>query len=125
VNVYALAAGEGIPYLEQWFMQSLVLYVNFLKDGLGIAPPYRWIAGLEQVKGRRLQLAPPAAGRFNLFPNVGQCVSDNVVAEDIVDPESDIHLALNRFFKLVYDRCGVERPAHLDEVSRQVVAGLR
>lgn len=125
INVYALAAGEGIPYLEQWFMQSLVLYVNFLKDGLEIGPPYRWIAGLEQVKGRRLQLAPPAAGRFNVFPNVGQCVSDNVVAEGLVDPTSDIHLALNRFFQLVYDRCGVERPAHLDEVLKQVVAGAR
>jgi hypothetical protein len=77
------------------------------------------------VKGRRLQLAPPASGRFNVFPYGGQCVSDNVVAEGAIDPTSELHLVLNDFFTLLYDRCGVERPAHLDEVLQQVVAELR
>jgi hypothetical protein len=46
-NMYVERRPEGDfavrrPGSEQWFMQSFVLYVNFLKDGLGIAPPYRW-----------------------------------------------------------------------------------
>jgi hypothetical protein len=125
VNTFILSAAEEIPYGEQWFMQSLVMYVNFLKDGLGISPPYRWIAGLEQVKGRRLQLAPPPPGGSNMFHRAGQCVSDDVVSEGIIDPTSDIHLSLKPFFELIYDRCGLERSAHLDEILKQVVAGVR
>jgi hypothetical protein len=83
----------------------------------------RRTAGIEQVKGQRLQLAPPPAGRVNIFQHAGQCVSDNVFTEGVIDPTSDIHLALNPFFELIYDRCGLERPAHLDEVLKQFVTG--
>jgi hypothetical protein len=125
INVYPLSAAPEIPYVEQWYVQSLVMYVNFLKDGLGIAPPYRWIAGLEQVKGRRLQLGQAPPGRVNIFPSTGQCVSDDIVAEGIVHSESDIHLALKPFFDLIHDRCGIERSPHLDEVLKQAVSVIR
>lgn len=124
-NTFVLSAAPEIPYCEQWFMQSLVLYVNFLKDGLGIPPPYCWIAGLEEVKGRRLQLGQPPPGRANIFQSTGQCVSDDIVADGKSDPASEIHLALKPFFELIYDRCGLERSSHLDEILKQVVAGLR
>src|SRR5271167_1162640 len=47
-----LAYGEGrFPFVETDFVGALRGYARFLQ-GLGLAPPYRWIAGIAGTKGR-------------------------------------------------------------------------
>lgn len=124
VNAYALAAQPDIPFIENWYLAAFVQYVRFLKDRLLISPPYHWIAGLEQTKGRALAHGPPPPGRRYMLPKFGACTSESIISSGDYDGESDIHLALTPFFETLYDRCGSERPPHLNEVIKTLIASL-
>lgn len=120
VNALALADRDVIPYVEPWFAERFSRFIRLLQTGLNIPPPYQWIAGLEGTKGRTLEAVPPA-NRALMFPTLGGCVSESIAATGIFDGNSPVHLALNAFFELIYDRCGVERSAHLDAALKQAV----
>lgn len=120
VNAFALAAPEVIPYVEPSFAESFSRFIKFLQVGLNISPPYQWIAGLEGTKGRGLEVVAPA-NHAAMFSPMGMCLSESIVATGTFDGNSEIHLALQPFFETIYDRCGVERPAQLDEALKLAV----
>jgi hypothetical protein len=53
-----------VPSDEKQFQVALAAYANFLVK-LGMTPPFRWIAGMENLKGRLLYIpVPPGRMRF-------------------------------------------------------------
>jgi hypothetical protein len=105
--------GDDIPFLENDFAERLQQYAQFLEH-LGIKPPFRWIAGITDIKGRFLQLGPPAPGRMYMTGMARpKCLAGCVVSEGVYDMVQTPHNALNIFFKSIFDKCGIPRPAHL------------
>jgi hypothetical protein len=108
INAFALSRGPQIPYVELLFAECFQNFLSFLKTGLQIRPPYRWIAGLEGVKG--FALAVPYAHNA-----LGRCVSEIIQAEGTYSDGDEIYRTLVPFFELIYDRCGLDRSPQLDE----------
>jgi hypothetical protein len=118
VDSYLVAAtrdqtSPSIPLDENSFARPLENYSAFL-ERLGLEPPYRWIAGIDGIKGRGLYIPAPQ-GRMNLpFPR-GSCVVECVSESGLHTPGESARRSLRPFFDAIYDKCGVERPAWLNE----------
>lgn len=118
IDSYLLAAAGSqkpstIPLNENAFAKALEGYARFLSR-LGVQPPYRWVAGMEGVRGRALYLPAPS-GRMGLpFPR-GSCVVEDIVAEGQHVPDVAARHSLRPFFEEIYDKCGLERPAWLND----------
>ena len=96
--------------IERLFASRLEAYARFLA-GLGLMPPYRWIAGLAGVKGRRLQIPQPQGQmQIALGP---ECLSETVVEQGLYDGKQTPSSALLPFFKAIFDKCGIPRPNYL------------
>lgn len=76
-------------------------YAGFL-NRLGIAGPYRWIAGMTGVQGYGLS-------RPNRWDRPA-CVSDTVVADGLFSIGDDPKIALQPIFRRLFDKCGVLGP---------------
>jgi hypothetical protein len=96
-------------YAESDFRRTLVEYGEFLHRA-GIKPPYRWIAGMENLKGRLLY-KPLPRGIQKLSPSHdGECLLLDVVSESgVYSPGDPPGLTLEPFFKKLYEACGVSR----------------
>jgi hypothetical protein len=80
---------------------------------LGLNAPYRWIAGLTEVKNHQLQF--PRA-RYTIPGMPGPiCASEHVITEGSYDGEQSPMSTLLPLFKEIYDACGLERPEHLPQ----------
>lgn len=97
--------------IEKMYVQQLHEYARVLQ-GLGIAPPYRWISGLTGVKNRRLQIPPPP-NHMNFFPGPS-CLADIITAEGTYDLQQTPMDALRPFFELIFRKCSVTRPDYLE-----------
>jgi hypothetical protein len=96
--------------IEGLFTSRLEAYARFLA-GLGLAPPYCWIGGLAEVKGRRLQIPPPPGHmQIRLGP---ECLSETISEQGIYDGKQTPTRTLYSFFKAIFDACGVPRPDYL------------
>jgi hypothetical protein len=72
-------------YAEQDFRRALVNYGSFL-ERLGIPGPYKWVAGMEDLKGRYL-FVPPPPNHTRFFPHHdGECLVDEVVESGLYSP---------------------------------------
>jgi hypothetical protein len=117
VDSYVLEALEQsspkiIPTMESDFRVALENYSAFLVK-LGATPPFRWMAGMENLKGRRLY---DPSGRMAAFRgSVGTCVRDVVTAEGLFSPGDSPAATLKPFFVKLFDSCGVSRSPTLDE----------
>jgi hypothetical protein len=100
---------SGIPVgeIEKVYTARLVDYANFLSS-IGPKAPYRWIAGISNVKGRRLQIPVPQ-GSSAFFPGP-ECLSENIIEEGTYDGKETPASALSKFFDAIYDECGSPRP---------------
>lgn len=96
-----------VPSDEIPFRVALEAYANFLVK-LGITPPFRWIAGIENPKGRMLYIpAPP--GRMRFPGPHGQCAEDVISESGIYSPADPPGPALKPFFEKLYNACSVRR----------------
>lgn len=104
---------DKIPNVEGVFTECFIRCVSFLRDGLKIDPPYRWIAGMEGLKGKRMQkIAAP--GRGYLEPYTGPSLEEVVVETGILNNSDKVQLGLRDFFRKLYDAFGADRPEHMD-----------
>ena len=87
---------------EDDFARSPVNYATFLNN-IGANPPYRWIAGIENIEGRHLGIQ-----KIELHNAV--CLVDLIEEEGIYTMDIDPKQALCHFFSKIYDSCGVKRP---------------
>ena len=103
INAWVLESALGRIVLEEdRFSKSLEALALFLKS-LGMAGPYRWIAGMEEVEGRYLD----SGTRFRAY---GPCMKNVIEKDGIYRPGDDATLALRPFFDEIFDQCGTERP---------------
>ncbi len=98
---------------ERAFAKSLNEYAGFLSR-LDVQPPYRWIAGMEGLKGRSLYIPAPPGRTALPFPP-GSCVADDIVVEGLHSPDVAARHSLKPFFEEIYDKCGLERPSWLND----------
>jgi len=114
VDTYLLTAGDrGIPFLEPIFKDALKNYVSFLQR-LSIPPPYRWIAGVEDIQGKGLYYPPPPQQRFILPGPYGKCLTDIISYEGTFNSGDTPVEVLRPFFKKLFDNFGRERQDYLD-----------
>jgi len=118
VDSYVLKAMDrdgrrAVPPVDAFFRRALQEYGNFLVK-LGVRPPFRWIAGMENLKGRGLFIpAPP--GQMAMFPGPhGKCLLDVVSDEGLYSPGDSLSQSLKPFFTKLFESCGVPRPQWLD-----------
>jgi hypothetical protein len=100
---------KNLYFLEiaQALVKSLRNYSLFLQN-LGEEPPFDWVAGLEGVKGWRLQLPTPH-GRASAFAG-NICLSDAVIANGTYDVNQTSGVALRPFFNQLFRKCATECP---------------
>jgi len=97
-----------IPDVEHSFREALHDYGRFL-EGLGVTPPFRWVAGMENLKGRDLHV-PTRSGMMRGFPSPqGKCLVDAVTESGVYSPGDPPGKVLKPFFTKLYNSCAVSR----------------
>jgi len=99
--------------IEEAFARGLQQYAFFLK-ALNINEPYRWAAGLFEVKGRQIAYPPPPGHQW-LRDGGPACVSDIIEAEGEVKLEEGSITTLLPLFKKIFAECGLDRPDYLPQ----------
>jgi hypothetical protein len=114
VDTYLPNAADGGFFLGiPQFTGALDQYAAFLKDELGIKPPYRCIAGIEGVRNRPVWL-PTKPGRMRLHGAFGSCVSNEIMDDVVHEAGANSTATLRRFFEKVLDACGYDDFSILD-----------
>jgi len=84
-------------------------YRQFLHN-LGIGPPFRWVAGLDGIKGRRLDVQHPGEG----ISRLGEVfLNDRVVCTGSYDGTQEPQIALGPFFQEVFRKSSMAYPSYL------------
>jgi hypothetical protein len=99
--------------IEGLVTECFVGVVRFMRQGLKIALPYRWIVGIDGIKGKRMHRFA-AEGRGYVIPYTGECVQDLITETGLLQEGDDPRLGLRPFFRSLYDACGDERGEHMD-----------
>jgi hypothetical protein len=107
--------GKGSCLLpNEIFVEALVDYSGFL-DRLGIKPPYKWIIGMEDLKGRFLY-RPTPANKVRIFQSHdGEGLVDEVMESGLYSPADPVGPTLKSFFVKLYQSCGLARQEWQDE----------
>jgi hypothetical protein len=116
-TVLQISGQRNLYFLDiaRSLVQRLPGCAEFLKC-LGIEPPFDWVAGLDGIKGWRLNVPPPP-NHFNPFP--GQTSLSNIaVAKGTFEPGQVPSLALRPFFAEIFKKCGTTIPAHIEDAIR-------
>ena len=87
-------------------LHALVRQYSEFLTRLGIHPPFRWIVGIEDTKGRALFL-PGGRGPAPWRP-AGHCLVDEIVADGIWTTGQSVDEALRPLINQVCDNCGVD-----------------
>jgi hypothetical protein len=84
-------------------------YRQFLHN-LGIGPPFRWVAGLDGIKGRRLDVQYPGEG----ISRLGEVfLNDRVVCTGPYDGTQEPQITLGPFFQEVFRKSSMAYPSNL------------
>lgn len=100
---------HAIPFLENEYATALDCYRAILQE-VGIRGPYRWIAGMERIRGRGIE---HWSGADNSRSPHGVCVSEAVSTEGTLTESQSSSEALQTFFNLIFERCAVDRDQYL------------
>lgn len=90
---------------EKKYADSLTQCAQFLNEQLNIPGPYRWVAGMENVKGR--YLTPPDK---ILARKQGPCGAEVIEEGGVFGIGDNPVDSLEPFFEKIYDQCNVSRP---------------
>jgi hypothetical protein len=97
-----------VPQLDNELRQTLLEYGEFLKK-LSVTPPYRWVTGMESLKGRNLFVPSRSGyGPVGQGPQ-GRALKDIVEASGTYSPGEPTAKVLRSFFTQLYASCGVVR----------------
>jgi hypothetical protein len=109
-TVLQLANNRRIDFLSvaRVLIQNLNRYGQFLQC-LGIASPFQWTAGIEGVKGWKLQ-APDTVAET--------CLSDVIEASGTYDVGQNPAETLRPFFNRMFQKCSMQLPATIDHAIR-------
>jgi hypothetical protein len=109
-TVLQLANDKRIDFLSvaRVLIQNLNRYGQFLQC-LGIESPFQWEAGMEGVKGWKLQV-PDAVAET--------CLSDLIEASGTYDVGKNPAETLRPFFDRMFQKCSMRLPAAIDDAIR-------
>ncbi len=112
VDTLDLSFHRTIPFLEKRYAERLNKYASFLCT-LGLQPPFRWICGMVDVKGRLLTFPIPQ----DHTPSAADptCLVNTFSTSGQYDCKESPKSALRPFFKLLFEKCGIPRPDYLDQ----------
>jgi hypothetical protein len=119
-NVYSgpILMHQNLGNLEPFFVDCFMRCVAFLRDGLKVSPPYRWIAGVEGLNGKRMyRVAAPGKSLINQLS--GPSLEDVVTERGVLTSVDNMALALAPFFRKLHDAFGIERLDHMDQALLQ------
>jgi hypothetical protein len=114
IDAYHLTMGTSIPLIEPYLIKALTGYSAFLRERLGVPPPYRWIAGIEGVKGRPIEIPVNAPGQVIIQRVSGSCLSDEIVKSGTHEQGADAQTSLRPFFVELFAKCMISRPDWMD-----------
>jgi hypothetical protein len=114
INAYHLVGTHVIPFVEPCFTHAILNYTEFLRKRLGVLAPYQWIAGIEGVNGRPIEVPLPIRERLQIEGSQGACMTDPIVEKGTYGEGSDPQAALRPFFVKLYAMCAVQRPPWID-----------
>jgi hypothetical protein len=115
IDAHHLRVQNVIPVIEPYFIAAFENYTAFLRKQLQIAPPYRWIAGVEGVQGRPIEIPRPVPGQLIVDGPRGSCMFDLVVKEGTHTEGTKPGASLRPFFEELYDSCNVKRPGWMED----------
>jgi hypothetical protein len=101
---------ETIPFIEEYLSRCFADYLRFL-ESIGLEAPFKWIAGMTGVKGRRLQVPPPP-NHYSMSAGP-RCASATIVSSGRYDLGQAPSVALTPFFNDIFEKCGRPRPEYL------------
>lgn len=98
-------------YVEKTFVETLMNYLHFSRETLGLKVPLQVEAGLVGIKGYPIAVQHGMCGRL---------LQDHIVWKGTVQSDDrPAHAILEPFFKYVWAKCGVERPiSYQDELVK-------
>jgi len=102
IDTYPFKALPKILSLEERRLSdTLNIFAKFFDETLKVPPPYRWVVGVEGIKGRSL----PGAN----YGVRGPCMTDCIEFDGLLDVGDDPVAALEPFFAKVFEQCGATR----------------
>jgi hypothetical protein len=93
-----------IPNVEKSFNDKLISYSKFL-TALGAFPPFKWIAGMEDLRNRNLYNAGGS-----LLGAQRLCLRDVLVSDGLYSLDEQPQESPRPFFTELFDACGAEWP---------------
>jgi hypothetical protein len=117
IDAYHLVVNNVIPVVEPYFISAFDNYTKFMREQLHISPPYQWVAGIEGVRGRAIEVPLHAPGQVLIAGARGACMSDTVVIKGTYAEGANPRTSLRPLFAEVYDRCAVQRPDWMDDFT--------
>jgi hypothetical protein len=115
IDAHHLVAYNVIPFIEPFFINAFENYTKFVREQLGVSGPYHWIAGIEGVKGRPIDIPRHDRSQLTTEGSRGSCLSDIIVIKGTHGEGANPRASLRTFFVEVYDRCAVQRPDWMDD----------
>ena len=117
INGSVLAQGKSIHWqFEPIFRKALNKYLSFARSDLGVKAPIRIVVSLAGIKGMGMIFPPPPPGRQYLHPVGGNCVKAEIVFDFSQNKFDVLSDQIDRFFRTVWECCGISRPKQLDEI---------
>jgi hypothetical protein len=113
-----LSLKQEVGNMEPWFVECFLRCIALLRDGLKVDLPYRWIAGMDGIKGKRMYKTP-APGKYYVEALTGQSLEHMVMERGVLNASDPAQLALRPFFRKLYDVFGAERSDHMDAMLMQ------
>jgi hypothetical protein len=116
-GVLQISGQKHLYFLDiaRTLLQKFRGYGGFLRC-LGIEAPYKWIAGLDGVKGWRLEVPPPPN---YISTSLGEtCLSSLVIASGTYNPDQPAAMALRPLFSQLFRKCSMTIPEHIEELIR-------
>jgi hypothetical protein len=97
--------GILIGEIENLYPDRLLKYGHYIVS-LGLAPPFDWIAGISDTKGRYLRVPIPVSATYQ----GPECLAEQIIVEGNYDGKQSPADALAPFFNMIYHKCGMSRP---------------
>jgi hypothetical protein len=115
IDAHHLRVHNVIPVVEPYFIAAFENYTAFLREKLQIAPPYKWIAGVEGVQGRPIEIPRRVPGQLMVDGPRGSCMAEFIVKEGTHVEGAKPSASLHPFFAELYDSCNVKRPDWMND----------
>lgn len=98
--------GAGIiPFAHTQIVEVFRNFTALLRRPMDVPTPYRWILGMENLKGRQLVIPALNGGWSN---PMGRCLVDEIVEEGSYEPDESHYKCLRPFFEKLVSRCALD-----------------